>query len=344
MNDDFIFSLINGRDVSKILEGNMSSVYELIKKTYLLHQKNETVNPKSHFLKFPKKPQSRIIALPAYIGKDLNIAGIKWIASNPKNVEKGFPRASAVLILNDYETGYPFACIEASIISAVRTAASAVLGAEYLLGNIKKIKKIGFIGNGVISKHILNCFLKTNWKIKEVLLFDKSQDNSLKFSEEIKKNHNIEVTLVNSNDELISQCEIIVFTTTSQEPYVKDLKLFQHNPVVLNISLRDLDPQIILNSNNVVDDINHILDANTSVHLAQQKVGHSNFINGTIGELIEKKYVVLDKNKPSIYSPMGLGILDIALGKYIFDKSALCKEKISISNFFPIDVKMGEKN
>src|SRR6266851_1386641 len=45
-------------------------------------------------------------------------------------------RASAVLILNDATTGYPLACIEASLIRATRTATSAALAAEHIFPQI----------------------------------------------------------------------------------------------------------------------------------------------------------------------------------------------------------------
>jgi hypothetical protein len=44
----------------------------------------------------------------------------------PENTASGLPRASAVVILDDHTTGCPFACPEASVISATRTAASAL--------------------------------------------------------------------------------------------------------------------------------------------------------------------------------------------------------------------------
>ena len=57
-------------------------------------------------------------------GQD-GLSGVKWIASYPDNHKIGLPRASAVIVLNDAEHGHPIACMEGSIISAVRTAASA---------------------------------------------------------------------------------------------------------------------------------------------------------------------------------------------------------------------------
>ena len=94
-----------------------------------------SVNPQSVFLRFPDRPNARIIGLPSHLSAPWEVSGIKWIASYPDNIRAGLPRASAVLIINSHEHGYPLACLEASIISAARTAASAVLAARYLSAN-----------------------------------------------------------------------------------------------------------------------------------------------------------------------------------------------------------------
>jgi N-[(2S)-2-amino-2-carboxyethyl]-L-glutamate dehydrogenase len=58
-----------------------------LRRTYLSHEAGDSVNPDSYFLRFPDKPESRIIALPAYLGAGHGMAGIKC----------GIPRASATL-------------------------------------------------------------------------------------------------------------------------------------------------------------------------------------------------------------------------------------------------------
>ena len=126
------FAVVPGAQVRQALQGREKQLVDLVEATYRLHGAGDSVNPPSYFLRFPDRPTARIIALPASIGGDVRVDGIKWISSFPDNVSAGIPRASAVLILNDHDTGYPFACLESSIISATRTAASAALAADWL--------------------------------------------------------------------------------------------------------------------------------------------------------------------------------------------------------------------
>src|SRR2546427_13006367 len=141
----FELAIINGKTVSDIVRGHRNECIEIVREAYLAHADGQSVNPDSYFLKFPDKPDCRIIALPAYLGNSFHVAGLKWIASYPGNVQRGFPRASAVLVLNSYETGYPFAILESSILSAARTAASAALAAERFSGRARPANSVGIV-------------------------------------------------------------------------------------------------------------------------------------------------------------------------------------------------------
>src|SRR4051794_16862808 len=149
------FAVISGAQVQGALAGREKQLVELVEATYRAHGAGQSVNPPSYFLRFPDRPSARIIALPASLGGDDAVDGIKWISSFPDNVAAGIPRASAVLVLNDHLTGYPFACLESSIISAARTAASAALAADRLSrGRGSRPSRIGFVGTGLIARFI----------------------------------------------------------------------------------------------------------------------------------------------------------------------------------------------
>ena len=326
------FQFIKGDSIHSFLQTMIPQAVEIIKETYLEHDALKTVNPKSYFLRFPDKPSARIIALPAALNFGKKISGIKWIASYPENVSHGFQRASAVIILNDYETGYPVACLEGSVISAIRTACSAVLAAEHLNSKSKNIGVLGFVGNGLISKHIIACFLKNGWHIEKIKLFDLDKSSTDKLSQFIAGEYNGDIEFSNSYESLISSSDLVVCATTAASPYITDQNLLKKNPIVLNVSLRDIGPNILLNANNIVDDIEHVLAEKTSVELAYQQQNNKDFINGTIAELMLSK-AEIDKNKPSIFSPMGMGILDLALANFIIQNIPV-HNTTYVENFF----------
>src|SRR3712207_4094479 len=88
------FAVVPGAQVQSALHGREKEIVELVEATYRLHGAGDSVNPPSYFLRFPDRPSSRIIALPASIGGQLRVDGVKWISSFPENVAAGIPRAS----------------------------------------------------------------------------------------------------------------------------------------------------------------------------------------------------------------------------------------------------------
>jgi 2,3-diaminopropionate biosynthesis protein SbnB len=328
------FAVITGAQVQRVLRGRERELVELVEATYRLHGAGDSVNPPSYFLRFPDRPSSRIIALPASLGGDVQVDGLKWVSSFPENVAAGIPRASAVLILNDHDTGYPFACLEGSIISATRTAASAALAADWLSRSRPRPTRVGFVGLGLIARYIHTFLAGSGWSFDEIGLHDLSADSAAGFRGYLEQSGSAaRVTVHDSAEELIRSSDLVVFATVAAEPHISEVSWFAHNPVVLHISLRDLAPKVLLASTNIVDDVDHCLKANTSPHLVEQLTGNRDFLAGTLDDVMASR-VGVPVDRPVIFSPFGLGVLDLAVGKNVYDHLASSGELRIIDDFF----------
>src|SRR5260370_8129347 len=330
----FEVAVMKGKTGFEMGRAHGAECIDVVRNGYLAHAKGQSVNPHSYFLRFPEKPDCRIIALPAFLGAGFGVAGLKWIASYPGNVQRGFPRASAVLVLNSYETGYPFAILESSIISAARTAASAALAADWLNGRSRRAQSLGIVGTGYIAHYVYDFLVDTGWAIKDVRLYDTSPVESEKFrNTACRLEQHRTVTFVPDVAQLVMACDLILFTTVASTPHIADATLFEHNPLVLHISLRDLAPAILLRSQNVVDDVEHVMKANTSAHLAEQKAGNRSFVTGTLADIIIGPRSV-NRTRPIIFSPFGMGILDLAVGKWVYDQAVASGQALRLSDVF----------
>lgn len=326
------FSIVPGKAVHEILFANLDQCVDVVARAYVAHHQGKTVNPNSFFLRFPDEPSNRIIALPAAIRGGDGVSGMKWIASYPGNIRRDIPRASAVLILNDAATGYPFACLEASIISAARTAASAVLAARNLLPAARCT--LGIVGTGLIARYVYTFLMGTGWSVDTLALFDTNAAEAERFkARSIDPSRHREVVVCQDVESVLRKSDLVCLTTTASEPYIRDPSLLAHRPVVLNLSLRDIAPELILESVNVVDDIGHVMNADSSPHLAEKLVGHRDFVSGTIPQLLLGE-IRPERSRAVIVSPFGLGVLDLAVGHWIYQMAAKRGASVTIDDFF----------
>ncbi len=328
------FAVISGAQVQRALQGREKEVVELVEATYRLHGAGDSVNPPSYFLRFPDRPTARIIALPASIGGDVRVDGVKWISSFPDNVPAGIPRASAVLILNDHDTGYPFACLESSVISATRTAASAAAAADWLSRGRRRPTRLGFVGSGLIARYIHTFLTGTGWSFDTIGVHDVSPDSAAGFRGYLEQSGTAgEITVHDGAEQLIRSSDLVVFATVAARPHVGDLAWFDHDPLVLHVSLRDLAPEVLLACTNVVDDVEHCLKADTSPHLAEQLTGSRDFLAGTLADVMEGR-IHVPADRPVVFSPFGLGVLDLAVGKHVYDEVRRSGELRVVEDFF----------
>lgn len=335
MSDDNIV-ILKGTEVNRLLAAKELDLIDIVRSAYESHAAGKSALPHSTFLRFPESPQNRIIALPAYLSGDFKVAGVKWVSSFPGNLQKGLDRASAALILNSTATGRPVAFIEGSIISAKRTAASAALAAQFLLAG-SEINRLGLLGCGLINFEIVRFLLAILPQVKSLIIFDINASRAAHFRKRCLESFELrEIDVAAGLNELLSSASLLSFATTASSPHIFDLSVCAPATIILHVSLRDLSPELILSCDNIVDDIDHVCRAETSLHLAEQLTGNRGFIRCSVADIISGKVSARrDEQSVAIFSPFGLGVLDIAVAKHVYDLARRQNIGTVIESFLP---------
>ncbi|MEO6025720.1 MAG: 2,3-diaminopropionate biosynthesis protein SbnB [Candidatus Binatia bacterium] len=312
--------MLGADEVDASLHGEEAAILDVVRRAYQAHGRGRSVVPHSTFLRFPGG-HDRMIALPAYLGTPFGLAGVKWIASFPDNLAAGLARASGLVVMSCITTGRPRAVVEGSIVSAKRTAASAALAAQVLHDGTPTT--VGLLGCGAINFETLRFLLHVWPGIAEVVVCDLSRARAERFAARCMANlAGRDIRIVDDWPALSSGASVVSIATTAMLPHLSALGDGTLR-TVLHLSLRDLAPEVVLAADNVVDDVDHVCRADTSVHLAERVVGHRRFIRADLPALLVGTAPArASYDRPTIFSPFGLGILDIAVAELVCERAA----------------------
>jgi ornithine cyclodeaminase/alanine dehydrogenase-like protein (mu-crystallin family) len=161
---------------------------------------------------YPGEPGSGafINAMPALIPKT-GAAGIKWVGMIPDNFKRNLPSISALLILNDAETALPVCVMDATWITAKRTAAASVVAAKYLAR--PDSQELGIIGCGVQGFGHLEA-LREFYPIRRVKAFDIRPEAAANFARRARESFALDVEVTASAAEAATECDFVVTAGT----------------------------------------------------------------------------------------------------------------------------------
>jgi ornithine cyclodeaminase/alanine dehydrogenase-like protein (mu-crystallin family) len=160
------------------------------------------------------RPDAFIHAMPAFI-PSMNAAGMKWVSGYPENQKKGLPYISGLLILNDPETGFPTAVMDATWITAKRTGAATALAAKYLAR--AESKTLGILACGVQGRSNLEA-LACVFKLAKVKAFDSHPEIARRFAREMAAIINVDIEVVKNPREAVTGLDLVV----TSGPILKD--------------------------------------------------------------------------------------------------------------------------
>jgi len=141
--------IFSGSDVERAV--SPPEAFEAVKAAFIAHARGEwTMQPKLYVTNYPA---GDFRAMPALGGGH---ALLKWVTSFPGNPAKGLPTVTGLVILSNAETGQLEALLDAAAVTALRTAAAAVIAAEALAR--AGAESVAVIGCGVNGAETVRMF------------------------------------------------------------------------------------------------------------------------------------------------------------------------------------------
>lgn len=258
---------------------------------------------------------NRIIAMPAFIGGQINMAGIKWIASFPRNIDQGIPRAHSVVILNKAETGEPVGIINTALLSILRTAAVTGLMIRYFdYERPLKDVKVGIIGWGPIGQYHFKMFTSLFGKnISKIFLYDLRKIDISGLDSPYKD----KIVIADRWEEAYEDADVFMTCTVSSAPYIGIAP--KKGSLQLNVSLRDYKTDIFdyVKDSIIVDDWEEICREKTDIEMMHIDKGLEAKDTKSIVDVVVNRCMKGYKDDaPIMFNPMGMAVFDMAVGTY----------------------------
>ncbi|MFC3799367.1 2,3-diaminopropionate biosynthesis protein SbnB [Cohnella sp. GCM10012308] len=266
--------------------------------------------------------RNRIIAMPAYVGGPFDLAGIKWVAGFPGNLVRGLPRASNAIVLNDAQTGIPFAFIRSALLNGLRAAAvSGLMLRAYMEARQPEEVSLGIVGWGPIGRlHLDMCADLLGARLKQVSLFDLRPIDSQTVPAEVRDI----VTIESDWRAIYGSSDVFATCTVSSERYIDEAP--PAGALLLNVSLRDYEPASVFGKAiPVVDDWFEVCRENTDIERLHAACGLGEADARTLADVVCRDALLdMPPCMPIFFNPMGLGVFDIAIAA---DYAALATER-----------------
>jgi len=293
---------------------DMASFVQIEEEHFSLHDKGKIILPHKVVLDLDERKRGRINALPAYVGGDIDVCGVKWVASFPNNPGRyGIPRANAFVILNDSHTGAPLAIMDDTYINAMRTGAVTGVGVKYLAR--RDAKTVAMIGCGVQAITQLMAIKTVLASITEVKCYDVNNETSEAYAKNMHQKTGLDTKVVSSVEEATTGADIIVTVTVADEPIVKNRFVKEGSLFVHVGSYQEEEEEVVVSSDKiVVDDWQNVLHRRTPILATMYEQGKLKDcdIYANLGQIVNGKKAGRETDEERIFFlPIGMGSEDV---------------------------------
>jgi alanine dehydrogenase len=306
--------VISGADVRRLL--TMAQCIELMHRTMRAVSLGKAQLP----LRIGARiPGGNVLAtMPGYLEEPL-AAGAKIIAVFPENNRQGLPSHQGIVVLFDTANGVPLAVIDATAITALRTAAASAVATRVLAR--EDAHTLAILGSGEQAREHLIA-LRHVRPIQNVIVWGRTHRRAAAFADRESSRLGIKIDVANTAQEAVRDADLICTTTSSHEPILDGawVKPGAHVNLVgaSSILAREGNDALIAKGTLFVDYRESALAQAAELRTPNGQVDGAR-IRGEIGEVLASRVPGrTTRDEITIYKSLGIAAQDLAAAEFVF--------------------------
>jgi alanine dehydrogenase len=262
-------------------------------------------------------------AMPAHLSSPPAL-GIKVISVFPGNHGTRLDSHQGAVLLFDTERGQLLAIMDASSITAIRTAAVSGLATDVLAR--PDAATLAILGSGVQAATHLEAVALVR-RLRKVRVWSREGEHAIRFAERARARHGLDVEAAATAREAVEEADVVCTVTSSREPVLEGewLRSGTHvNAVGASLpSARELDSRAVARARVYVDRRESAAKeaGDLLIPQAEGAIGPGHVV-GEIGEvLIGVAAGRGSKDEITVFKSLGLAVEDVAAARHIHDRA-----------------------
>jgi alanine dehydrogenase len=295
----------------------LADTIELQRAAFLAQARGTATQAPNMWLRLPGERRAWLKILSGYESTS-HALGVKVLARFP---ERG-PGASlnSLLLLFDDEDGTPLAIMDAVYVTAVRTAAGAVLSTRALAR--KGSRSVGMVGTGSLAWYTVLANRILCPELDRLTVYSRSAERREAFARRVAEETGIDAVAVGTVDEAVAGSDVVVTATNSPEPVLmrSQLEPGQH---IVAIGIRsEIEPEAIAACRVFGDGREETLhDGKFSVALAAGAVS-ADALGPELGEVLDGRAPGrADDAEITMFDSSGVAVQDVVCARHAWRKA-----------------------
>jgi ornithine cyclodeaminase/alanine dehydrogenase-like protein (mu-crystallin family) len=312
--------LISQAQVNRLL--TMAECIQVMEQAFRALAGGDTLQPLRQVMWLPDK--SGVLAtMPAYLG-DKETMGLKAISVFPGNHATPFDSHQGVVLLFEARNGQLLAILDATAITAIRTAAVSALATRLLAR--PDAAELAILGSGTQARTHLEA-MRLVRPIRRVRVWSRNPEYAARFAEKETWHHGILVEAASSAQAAVAGADLICTTTSSTEPVL----LGEWLPPGCHLNAvgsstpnaRELDSSAVARARLYVDRRESALnEAGELLYALKEGAVGEGHIQAELGDLLVGKAPGRQSAEEiTLFKSLGLAIEDLAAAHFIYQKA-----------------------